>query len=126
MPKSRTSRESSAASAATRDSASAASGSAHSSRSSTPTVSVKQTQSQPTEPSKHVQIETPDRTLNGTPPPAESRLRQRFKSVREELGKSMEDISVRIRNKGDGNYKVSAVGRGEATLTIGFSAGNTV
>jgi hypothetical protein len=29
--------------------------------------------------------------------------------VREELGKSMDDISVRIRNKGDGNYKVSGV-----------------
>lgn len=102
MPKKRTSRE---PSATTSDSASAASASAHSSRSSTPTVTV-QTTTTTTEPSKHVKIETPDRTPNGTPPPAESRLRQRFKSVREELGKSMEDISVRIRNKGDGNYKV--------------------
>lgn len=101
MPKKRSSRE---PSAATSDSASAASASAHSSRSSTPTVTVQTTTT--TEPSKHVKIETPDRTPNGTPPPAESRLRQRFKSVREELGKSMEDISVRIRNKGDGNYKV--------------------
>lgn len=107
MPKSRKSREASAASAATSDSAvSASAGSAHSSRSSTPTVTVQQT----TEPAKHVQIETPDRTPNGTPPPTgESRLRQRFKSVREELGKSMDDISVRIRNKGDGNYKVGGV-----------------
>ena len=109
MPKSRKSRESSAASAATSDSAASASAaSAHSSRSSTPTVTVTQTQTP--DASKHVQIETPDRTPNGTPPPAgEIRLRQRFKSVREELGKSMDDISVRIRNKGDGNYKVSVV-----------------
>lgn len=81
-----------------------ASGSAHSSRSSTPTVKIEVTQTQPDP--KHVQIETPDRTPAGTPPPGESRLRQRFRSVRDELGKSMEDISVRIRNKGDGNYKV--------------------
>ena len=71
---------------------------------STPTVKIEVTQTQPDP--KHVQIETPDRTPAGTPPPGESRLRQRFRSVRDELGKSMEDISVRIRNKGDGNYKV--------------------
>lgn len=93
MPKTGPSREPSAA---------PSEDSAHSSRSSTPTITIetKTTETPASSSSRHVRMETPEAA------PSESRLRQRFKSVRDEIGKSMEDISVRIRSKGDGNYKV--------------------